>query len=102
MSKLASQGEIVSLASLAMSQMVMDLTQADPPQAEPGDSLLRETIARGEPLVGIFGQQAGWSDHNDPVLALALARLGKPADEGWRELLSKNLLPDNFDAWLDE
>jgi hypothetical protein len=80
----------------------MNLVQIDVEEARPAEGLLHEAIAKGVPLVGIFGQQAGWTDDSDPVLRLALARVDKSPSEGWKGLLSRTPLPDHFDAWLEE
>lgn len=68
----------------------------------PGEALLRNALDRGVPLVAFLGQRAGWSADVDPVLSLALAKLGKEPDSGWNALLSRTQHPDHFDSWLDE
>jgi hypothetical protein len=82
--------------------MGMELTETQTTDAGHGETLFREAIARGVPIVAILGQQAGWTTQTDPVLKLALQKLDKPPENGWKELLSKVALPADFEGWLEE
>ncbi|PSJ53129.1 hypothetical protein C7I85_28440 [Mesorhizobium soli] len=66
----------------------------------PGEALLRSGLSAGVPIVAFLGQRAGWPADSDPVLSLALAKLGGEAGEGWKGLLSRT--PEHFDSWLEE
>lgn len=70
--------------------------------AAPGEALLRDSLARGVPLVALLGQHAGWSAGLDPVLSLALKKLTKEPSKGWKALLSREQHPEHFDSWLEE
>ena len=72
------------------------------PSAPTGEGLLRDTLARGAPLVVFLGQRAGWSAGTDPVLSLALTKLNREPNAGWKALLSQEQHPENFDSWLEE
>jgi hypothetical protein len=67
-----------------------------------GEAVLRDAIDRGVPIVAFLGQRAGWSAEVDPVLMLALAKLEREPDKGWKALLSRLPHPEHFDSWLDE
>jgi hypothetical protein len=67
-----------------------------------GESVLSDAIASGVPIVALLGQGAGWPEgHDDPILALALAK-AKRTGESWRALLSREPLPTAFYEWLAE
>lgn len=54
------------------------------------------------PVVGVLGQLAGWTiDTPDPVLPLALAKLGR-SGPSWSALASKEGTPAEFYVWLGE
>lgn len=67
-----------------------------------GDTLLRGALDRGIPIVLLLGQCAGWATAVDPVLPLALAKLGHETSDGWKALLSRTPQPESFGSWLDE
>jgi hypothetical protein len=67
-----------------------------------GEGLLRRALSQGVPVVAVLGQSAGWSAEPDNVLIMAAGRLGRPIEGGWRGLLSREAVPDNFDLWIAE
>ena len=79
-----------------------DLVEALNLETLPGETLLQDALDRGVPLVAFLGQRAGWSADADPVLSLALAKLGREPVEGWKALLSRTQHPEHFDTWLEE
>lgn len=69
--------------------------------ASAGQDLLRQRWSEGAPLVGIWGQQAGWStDAPDPVLTRALDHAGRLQGHSWKELLTNDPLHGEFYDWL--
>ncbi len=72
-------------------------------QASP-EELILEALRARNPLVLVLGQDA-WSlsGEPDPVLALALKRLGRTGGNcTWPEIISGEPLPGNFYEWLAE
>ena len=68
----------------------------------PGVGVLRSFLLAKAPIVGVFGQRAGWSSSaSDPVLSLALKKAGKQGS-GWPDLLSREPLAGAFYEWLGE
>lgn len=68
-----------------------------------GQNLLRRHWAGGTPVVGVWGQMAGWTMASpDPVLARALAELNRKESTSWRGLLATDPIPDEFYPWLAE
>lgn len=67
-----------------------------------GEALLRRGISQGVPIVAVLGQSAGWSSEPDPVLTMAAARLNRPTRDSWRDLLSRDPVPENFLLWIEE
>ena len=80
----------------------MNLAEAANGGETPGEALLRNALARGVPLVTLLGQRAGWGSEIDPVLQLALAKLERGTDSGWRAILLRTPHPEHFDSWLEE
>lgn len=72
------------------------------PSGPTGEDLLRDTLARGGPLVVFLGQRAGWPAETDPILPLALTKLKREPSAGWNALLSREQHPEHFDSWLEE
>ena len=67
------------------------------------DRTLTIALAQDVPLVGVFGQNAGWPKENpDPILALIARHLAREGIKSWRDILSKESLPVNFYDWLEE
>lgn len=66
-----------------------------------GVALLRRFFEERAPVVAVLGQQAGWTERNDPVLTSALERLNRTGSH-WRDLLSMEPVPPNFYEWLSE
>ncbi|RYE61278.1 MAG: hypothetical protein EOP20_00035 [Hyphomicrobiales bacterium] len=63
---------------------------------------LRDGLASGAPIVGILGQNVGWtSRREDSVVKLALAHAGRDGT-GWSDLLARDALPSDFYLWLTE
>lgn len=67
-----------------------------------GETLLRNALVQGVPLVVLLGQLAGWANETDPVLKVALERLKKEDGRDWKALLSKSEFPEKFEVWLEE
>jgi hypothetical protein len=69
------------------------------------DWLLTKAIREKTPIVLVLGQDA-WSFRGapDPILSLALSRLGRSEDvtRGWPALFGLESLPDDFYQWLSE
>lgn len=67
-----------------------------------GLATLRDGLASGAPIVGILGQNIGWTGGQaDPVVRLALQHVGR-AGVSWPDLLTREPLPDDFYLWLSE
>ena len=68
-----------------------------------GYELLRRHWRAGTPLVGVWGQETGWSQSApDPVLARALTHANRQGGSNWKALLTSEALPDDFYPWLAE
>jgi hypothetical protein len=66
---------------------------------------LLSALRERRPLVLFLGQDAwGSPSRPDPILVMALDRLGRPqdAEKGWPALLTSRPLPDNYFEWLAE
>jgi hypothetical protein len=67
-----------------------------------GEIILSNALREGLPVIAVLGQMSGWnSEHQDPVLTLALKK-ASGAGENWRSLLSRIPLPEGFFEWLGE
>lgn len=67
-----------------------------------GIELLERAMREELPIVAILGQLSGWqADQADPIFTAALKRAGRTGG-GWKSLLSREPLPDNFYEWLAE
>lgn len=66
-----------------------------------GVAVLRRFFEEKAPVVAVLGQQAGWTERNDPVLTNALARLNRTGTH-WRDILSVEPVPPHFYEWLSE
>lgn len=78
-------------------------TTAEAADAKPDAvEILQRAFLLELPVVAVFGQAAGWSKKEpDPVLGLALERLGRTGDS-WAALLTREPLQTEFYDWLSE
>jgi hypothetical protein len=80
----------------------MTTTEAKTSATAKGELLLGQAFRTGVPVAAFLGQTIGWSDtHCDPVIRLALEKVGKSGD-GWKSLLSREPLSQGFYEWLGE
>jgi hypothetical protein len=80
------------------------MSAADLAPTGPSDAVdtIRRAFQLDVPVVGVFGQMAGWSNETpDPVLKAAQERLGFDVGN-WGQVLTRNRLPTEFFAWLSE
>lgn len=67
-----------------------------------GELVLRKALHTEVPVIAVLGQASGWStNHPDPTLAAALAKVSKDGGD-WKSLLSMDPLPESFCEWLGE
>ncbi|MBC3216677.1 hypothetical protein [Serratia fonticola] len=66
-----------------------------------GAKRFKDALLTNVPIVGIFGQNLGWSKSEDLVLKAAFKHTQRPGSS-WRHLLQKEPLSEGFYQWIAE
>lgn len=66
-----------------------------------GPAILEKHLRERLPVVAVMGQSSGWEIQRDPVLNVALERVGAAGDD-WGSLLTGQSIDPEFYEWLGE